>query len=130
MADLAQLTQKYAPVIETIKGFSAEGATIETPSLDGDKLLLKATVPSQVVANRVWDAIKKVDPQYADLHHEIGTSGGAEQQYTVKAGDNLSKISQRFYGNANKYQKVAEANGLDNPDKIRVGQTIKLPVLS
>jgi nucleoid-associated protein YgaU len=78
----------------------------------------------------VWDAIKKVDPQYADLHHEIGTSGGAEQEYTIKAGDNLSKISQRFYGAASKYQKIAEANGIADPDKIRVGQTIKLPVLS
>jgi len=127
MADLEQLKQKYAPVFQTIQSFSAEGATMEPPQLDGDKLLLKASVPSQVIANRVWDAIKKVDPQYADLHHEIKTTGGAEQPYIIKAGDNLSKVSQRFYGDANKYGKIASANSISDPNKIKVGETIKIP---
>jgi nucleoid-associated protein YgaU len=129
MADLDQLKQKYAPVIETIQKFSDEGATVEDVSLDGDKLHLKATVPSQVIANRVWDTIKQVDPQFSDLHHEIITSGGADQPYTVRAGDNLSKISQHFYGSANHYQKIAEANGIADANKINVGQQINIPVL-
>lgn len=129
MADLAQLKQKYAGVISTIEGFSDLGASVSQVDLDGDKLLLKASVPSTVVANRVWDAIKKADPTYSDLHHEIGTSGGAEQPYTIQSGDNLSKISQRFYGAASKYTQIAQANGIADPDKIKVGQAINLPVL-
>lgn len=129
MADLEQLKQKYAPVIDTIGKFGAEGAAVQGVSLDGEKLYLKATVPSTVVANRVWDAIKQVDPQFADLHHEIVTSGGAEQPYTIKSGDNLSKISQHFYGSANHYQKIAEANGIADANKISAGQAIKIPVL-
>lgn len=129
MADLDQLKQKYAPVIETIEKFSDEGATVEDVSLDGEQLHLKATVPSQVVANRVWDMIKQVDPQFGDLHHEIVTSGGAEQPYTIKTGDNLSKISQRFYGSANHYQKIAEANGIADANRISAGQEISIPVL-
>jgi nucleoid-associated protein YgaU len=129
MADLQQLKQKYAGVISTIEGFSDLGAKVEQVDLDGDKLLLKATVPSTVVANRVWDEIKKADPTYSDLHHEIATSGGAEQPYTIKSGDNLSHISQRFYGAASKYTKIAEANGISDPDKIKVGQTINIPAL-
>ena len=62
MADLDQLKQKYAPVIQTIEGFSDLGAKLDSVSLDGDKLYLKGSVPSQVVANRVWDVIKQVDP--------------------------------------------------------------------
>ena len=50
-----------------------------------------------------------------------------DQSYTVKAGDNLSKISKLYYGDANQYEKIAKANGLDNPDKIRVGQTLNIP---
>src|SRR6201992_1288154 len=130
MADLDQLKQKYSPVIETIQGFSALGATVESVSLDGDKLYLKGSVPSEVVANRVWDVIKQVDPQYADLHHEIATTGGANQSYTVKSGDNLSKIRARFYGPPNHYSKIAEASNISNPDKIQVGQQITIPVLS
>jgi len=130
MADLDQLKQKYAGVISTIEGFSDLGANVEQVDLDGEKLHLKATVPSTVVANRTWDAIKKADPTYADLHHEIATSGGAEQPYTVQSGDNLSKIAKRFYGDANKYRDIAQANGIDDPDKIKVGQDLSLPVIS
>lgn len=130
MADLDQLKQKYADVITTIEGFSDLGAKVEQVDLDGDKLHLKANVPSTVVANRVWDAIKEADSTYADLHHEIATTGGAEQPYKIKSGDNLSKIAKRFYGEAGKYPAIADANGIEDPDKIRVGQDLSLPVLS
>jgi LysM repeat protein len=129
MADLEQLKQKYAGVISTIEGFADLGAGVDQVDLDGDKLLLKAHVPSTVVANRVWDAIKKADPTYGDLHHEIATTGGAEQPYTIKSGDNLSHVAQRFYGAASKYTQIAQANGIADPDKIKVGQAISLPVL-
>jgi nucleoid-associated protein YgaU len=126
MADLNQLKQKYTPVINTIQSFSAEGAKIDDVSLDGDKLHLKASVPSPVVANRVWDEIKKVDSTYADLHHEIATTGST-QSYTIQSGDNLSKVSKHFYGDANKYQKIAQANNIADANKISAGQTITIP---
>ena len=126
MADLNQLKQKYQPVIDTIQSFSAEGATVQDVSLDGDKLHLKASVPSPIVANRVWDSIKQVDPTYADLHHEI-TTAGSTQSYTIQSGDNLSKVSKHFYGDANKYEKIAQANGIADANKIRAGQTITIP---
>lgn len=130
MADLDQLKQKYAPVMETIEGFSDLGAKLDSVSLDGDKLYLKGSVPSTVIANRVWDAIKKVDPTYSDLHHEIATSGGANQSYSVKSGDTLSKISNRFYGSPNHYSNIAAASNIADPNKIQVGQQITVPVLS
>ncbi|HVJ06773.1 MAG TPA: LysM peptidoglycan-binding domain-containing protein [Acidisarcina sp.] len=129
MADLEQLKQKYAPVIATIQEFASDGATLDDVSLDGEQLHLKATVPSQVIANRVWDSIKSVDPQFADLHHEIITAGSGDQSYTVQPGDNLSHISKHFYGTANHYQKIAEANGMANPDLVKVGQELLIPVL-
>jgi nucleoid-associated protein YgaU len=130
MADLDALKQKYDGVITALEGFSDVGATVETIDLDGDKLHLKGTVPSKVVANRIWDLIKETDATYADLHHEITTSGGDEQAYTVKSGENLSKIAKRFYGEAGKYGKIAEANHIDDPDRIQVGEELTLPVLS
>jgi nucleoid-associated protein YgaU len=130
MADLDQLKQKYAPVIQTIEGFSDLGAKLDSVSLDGDKLYLKGSVPSTVVANRVWDVIKRVDPTYSDLHHEIATSGGANQNYTVKSGDALSKISNRLYGSPNHYSNIAAASTISDPNKIQVGQQITIPLLS
>jgi LysM repeat protein len=130
MADLDQLKVKYAGVISAIEGFSDLGAEVEQVDLDGEKLHLKATVPSTVVANRVWDAIKQADSTYSDLHHEIATSGAPEQPYTIQSGDNLSRIAKRFYGNAGKYTDIAQANGINDPDRIQAGQELSLPVLS
>ncbi|GAC1361173.1 MAG: hypothetical protein NVSMB3_09390 [Acidobacteriaceae bacterium] len=130
MADLEQLKQKYAPVLELFTKFEPYGAKLDGTELDPDgKLHVKGTVPSTVVANRMWDAIKKVDLTYADLHHEIGTSGGETQEYTVKGGDTLGAICQLFYGAARKYTQVAQKLGID-ADKIKVGETLQLPVLS
>jgi nucleoid-associated protein YgaU len=130
MADLEQLKQKYAPVIQTIQSFSEYGAKVDAVDLAGEQIHIKGSVPSQVVANRVWDVIKQVDPSYSDLKHEIATTGGADQPYTVKAGDNLSKISKLFYGDANKYSKIAQANNIPNPDLIKVGQQLNITPLS
>lgn len=130
MADLDALKQKYEAVITGIHGFEDLGATLEEPSLDGEQLHLKGTVPSKVVANRIWDLIKEADATFSDLHHEVTTSGEDEQPYTIKSGDNLSHIAKRFYGEASKYTNIAQANGIDNPDHIQVGQELKLPVLS
>jgi len=43
---LEQLKQKYAGVISTIEGFADLGAAVEQVDLDGEKIHLKATVPS------------------------------------------------------------------------------------
>ena len=128
MADLATLQQKYAPVLQAIERFAPEGAALQNVALDGDKLLVQATVPSEVVLNFVWDAIKKVDPTYADLHHEIQNTGGPVQTYTVKSGDMLSKIAQHFYGNGNLYPEIVKANNLANPDNVAAGTVLQIPV--
>ena len=53
-----------------------------------------------------------------------------EKSYTVKAGDTLSGIAEKFYGDAAKYQDIYEANkDLIGPsaDNIKVGQELKIP---
>ena len=130
MADLNALKTKYAPVITTIEKFVPYGATLDAVDLVGEQIHIKGTVPSTVVANRVWDAIKKCDPTYSDLKHEIGTSGGATQPVTIKSGDTLSAISLLFYGNANKYPQIAQANNIANPNSVPIGTTLQLPVLN
>ena len=54
------------------------------------------------------------------------------QTYTVAKGDSLSKIAKKFYGNANKWRVIFEANGdqLSNPDLIKPGQVLKIPAKS
>jgi nucleoid-associated protein YgaU len=118
-----QLKQKYQPVLDKIQ---QEGAQLLNINMDGNQLYVKAIAVSEASKNRIWDAIKAVDPTFADLKHDIEAQQGG-QDYTVQPGDNLSKISKHFYGDANKYSVIAKANNLDDPDKIKVGQKLVIP---
>jgi nucleoid-associated protein YgaU len=52
-----------------------------------------------------------------------------ETIYAVAPGDTLSKIAKHYYGDANKYMKIFEANKdqLKDPNMIQVGQKLRIP---
>ncbi len=64
-----------------------------------------------------------------DDNMTVDLSQPQSQFYTVVKGDTLSKISKQFYGDANDYQKIFEANKpmLTHPDKIYPGQNLRIP---
>ncbi len=66
-------------------------------------------------------------PQAAPELAAAEPAAPAAQEYVVVSGDTLSAISLRFYGDANQYMKIAEANGIANPDYIQVGQKLVIP---
>ena len=142
-AKFEQLKQKYQPVVNSMQ---QQQVRLQNLNMQGDQLFMRAEAPSQDAKNRVWDQIKLVDASYSDLIADItvnetaqaprtqtagaGIGGGqATRNYTVQAGDTLSKISQHFYGNANEYRKIFEANRdrLQSPDRIQVGQQLVIP---
>jgi nucleoid-associated protein YgaU len=55
--------------------------------------------------------------------------GSSNRTYTVVAGDSLSKIAKREYGDASKWHRIYEANRdkIQNPDLIHPGQVLNLP---
>ena len=61
----------------------------------------------------------------------VVTPEPAAQFHTVVSGDNLSKIAKHYYGDANKYPTIFEANKpmLSHPDKIYPGQSLRIPAL-
>ena len=124
MASFEDLKQKYTPVFE--KGHEI-GLRVENLQMEGDKLLVRGVVPSDFAKSKLWDEIKRIDANVADLTADINVKPG--EVYTVKSGDTLSKIAQRFYGDTKAYQKIFEANRdkLADPDRIQVGQQLSLP---
>jgi S-formylglutathione hydrolase FrmB/phage tail protein X len=48
-------------------------------------------------------------------------------RYTVAAGDTLSALALRFYGDAELYPLIADASGITNPSDIDVGQQLIIP---
>ncbi len=51
------------------------------------------------------------------------------QWHEVKKGETLSKIARHYYGDASLYPKIFEANQdvLKDPDKIQIGQRLRIP---
>lgn len=55
------------------------------------------------------------------------TQSAKARTYTVQAGDTLSGIARKFYGDAGKYPGLAAANGIKNPNLIHPGQVLTIP---
>jgi LysM repeat protein len=148
MADdqrLEQLKQKYQSALNLMQ---QSGVRLSHVHVQDNKLFVQGEAPSDQVKNKVWDEIKRVDSSYSDLTCDLtvntslpqpaaqqaaqqagASAAGGMQTYTVQAGDSLSKISRQFYGNANEYMKIFEANRdqLSDPNQIKPGQTLKIP---
>ncbi|WP_291425462.1 LysM peptidoglycan-binding domain-containing protein [Deinococcus sp.] len=61
-----------------------------------------------------------------ELSKEKDQSTG-DTVYTVKSGDTLSAIAQKYYGDEMRYKDIAHFNNISNPDAIQVGQQIRIP---
>jgi nucleoid-associated protein YgaU len=68
-------------------------------------------------------------PDFSNVQSSASTVSASAQTYTVVAGDSLSKIAKHFYGNANAWKQIFEANRdkISNPDMIHPGQVLSIP---
>lgn len=66
-------------------------------------------------------------PDFSNV--QSGGSSTATKIYVVKAGDSLSKIAKREYGDANAWKAIFEANRdqIKDPNLIQPGQKLKIP---
>jgi len=129
MANLDALKQKYQSVIDFGAG---RGVSWKNVHVENEKLLIRGAAPNEQIKNEVWDKIKAVDQSFSDLTADLTVDASLpvpQKTYQVVAGDTLSKIAKHFYGDATKYMKIFEANKdqLKDPDKIGVGQTLRIP---
>ena len=126
MASFEDLKAKYQSVIDVVQ---TQGIRLANLHLQDGKLFIKGTAPSLDAANAVWDEIKRVNPRADDITADFPVDTSMVRTYKVKAGDTLSKISKEFYGSPNEYMKIFEANKeqLNDPNKIQVGQELKIP---
>jgi nucleoid-associated protein YgaU len=130
-----ELKSKYQSVLRLVE---QKGLRMHNLHLQDNKLFIKASAGTQTLKNDIWNQIKLVDPAYDDLTCDIvidpamappPPSAPAMKTYTVQAGDSLSKIAKQFYGNAGAYMKIFDANKdiLNDPNKIQIGQVLKIP---
>ncbi|MGZ7458792.1 peptidoglycan-binding protein LysM [Pseudomonas sp. Ma2-10] len=100
-------------------------------TVDGDKVTVTGEVGSQEEKEKILLAVGNIAGvgSVDDLVTVTGPVAVAAKFVTVVKGDTLSAISLRVYGDANKYQKIFEANKpmLKDVNKIYPGQSLRIP---
>jgi hypothetical protein len=134
-----ELKQKYQTVLTVSDNEKIQFLNLH---VQDNKLFIRGIAPSEEAKNKFWDQVKLANPNQDDITADIsvdssraigaaagGGQGATGQTYEVKSGDNLSKISKQFYGDANEYMRIFYANRdkLNDPDKIQVGQQLAIP---
>mgnify|MGYP005999725069 FL=1 len=93
--------------------------------IEGDKIVLSGDADAETKAKAALIAgnVKGIS--------EVTFEGvsAEEEYYEIQAGDNLSKVSKKFYGNPNHYNAIFKANKevIKDMDLIYPGQKIRIP---
>ena len=123
MADTANEGQKLTPG-ESLT--SVNGAYTLTLQEDGNLVLYAAN-------GAAWSTHTESDaPPPPLVEPEEAAPEGLQEEagsrtYTVVSGDTLWAIAEQLLGDGNKYQEIATASGIANPDHIEPGQILTIP---
>ena len=122
--------EKYQSLLELA---NQNGTTYNLSEADG-VLHVEGNAPSAEAKQQLWDKYNEIDPDYRSgdlvLNISVGAdaaAGGGGHTYTVEAGDNLSRIGQK-YGLPWKAIYDANRDQISNPDLIHPGQELKIPI--
>ena len=118
---VATATPRVEPAPAPVVGATEKAA----PLAEGKIKPLAAEEKAKPVAKQIPASTEKA----------VATSGSAKttkptaQEYTVKLGDTLSKLAERFYNSSYKWERIYEANKdiLKNPNYIYIGQKLMIP---
>lgn len=58
------------------------------------------------------------------------TSENLPGKYTIKEGDTLFTIAEKYYQDGSKFEEIAKANNLSDVNSIETGQTLQIPKLT
>lgn len=138
--------------INTLNASNEEAKTVIESFGDTEKALQQALIDNESLESKITMLEDVIEQYRAALPQSIETgttaatqengsenseanNGSAPPQsgstssvttYTVVSGDNLSKISTKFYGTAKEYKKIIDANSLTT-ESIYVGQVLIIP---
>lgn len=110
-------------------GLPVTGLSVSYNS-SSDLATIKGQVQNQADREKIVLAVGNVDHvAKVDDQMTVVTPTPESKFYTVKSGDTLSKISKEYYGDANQYNKIFEANRplLKDADDIFPGQVLRIP---
>lgn len=110
------------------QGLSKDGLELDVD--DDGKVTVSGEAMSQEMKEKVILAVGNVFGVGEVEDKSKAADKGAESQlHKVVSGDTLWKISKKYYGKGSRYKEIFEANRpmLNHPDKIYVGQVLRIP---
>ena len=128
----ADLNAQAGQAIATYIAAQNLGVSDVLVSFDGadGKVTVAGVAPTQAAKEKVTLCCGNVASVTSVDNQMSVTNPEPEAQYhDVVRGDTLSAIAKKFYGDANKYPVIFEANKpmLTHPDKIYPGQKLRIP---
>jgi len=132
--NVAELNQKAGAAIQAYVEQQNLGIKSLGVAFDGasGKVTITGEAPSQDAAEKAALCCGNVQHvSSVDNQLTVAIAAEAAQFHDVVPGDTLSAISRKYYGDANKYNAIFEANKpmLTSPDKIYPGQKLRIPKL-
>jgi nucleoid-associated protein YgaU len=99
-------------------------------TVDGDKATVSGKAADQSTKEKVVLAVGNTKGiAHVDDLLTVEKQEPEARYHTVESGDTLSAIAETYYGKANEYPAIFEANKpmLKDPDKIYPGQKLRIP---
>jgi nucleoid-associated protein YgaU len=131
-AELAETLRDLGITIQngqiTVQGDTVTVTGVADSAAEREKAILVLGNTKGVA--RVNDQIQVAQAQVQAAQPAQAAQPQAQSQfYEVKSGDTLSNIAKQFYGDANRYSAIFEANKpmLKDPDEIYPGQVLRIP---
>ena len=130
-ANVSDLNAKASAAIQSYiekQNLGLSGLAVAFDGASG-KVVLTGSAPSQEAAEKAVLAAGNVTG-VSDVDNQLNFPAEAAAQYhDVVSGDTLSGIAKKYYGDANKYMKIFDANKpmLSDPNKIYPGQKLRIP---
>ncbi len=115
------------------RGLSPEAAVVDFPGAEPTPTAAQLHAdfegqPARVAAaRRAAQDAEYYSPQ-ATAARMLGLSRGSrEEPHTVERGDSLSKIASLYKDRGITIQDIIKANNIEDPNKIEIGQELKIP---
>lgn len=125
-------TKRATLLEERVRSLGLAGEDLKI-KVTGDLAVVKGSVGTQAEREKMILAIgNTAGIGRVDDRLEVRSPEPEATYYTVVAGDTLSKIAKRHYGDPNRYAIIFEANEpmLSDPDEIYPGQVLRIPPLA
>lgn len=92
-----------------------------------ERAMENGTLAEQLAGQKLRAEAAKMLAETVTVGEPANSAG--EKFYVVERGDSLAYIALQFYGNTNDYAKIFEANRdkIANPEKINIGQRLRIP---